>query len=328
MPDSGIQLLSSTVYGTKGLRLKHLDARRKLKELIDPDFHVLFDDEKIIAVITFCKRERPLEGIPLGYYIRYFSVDKTYQHLGVGKYLVSKAVSYYKETLTEPALVYAYIEGENLKSISVSNHFDPVINSSFKVLFFNRFKPKKNDLCYRANETDLAEVNEKLEKHNQMYISYNLARIGYQDNYFVLRRKDKIVAGLQAIETNWEVVNNPGFSGFMIQSVFSKIPFINRLAQGKKMQFVAVEGVFYDSANDFQLLLEHVLAELKQYVAFIYFDIKDHRLKEVENIELGLMSKIQKSPQVNILHFGWKLNDDLEEKLKKGVNYVSAYDIT
>lgn len=322
-------MLSSTVYGTKGLRLKHLDAKRKLKELIDPDFHVLFDGEKIVAVITFCKRRKPVKGVPVGYYIRYFSVDKAYQYLGLGQYLVGKAVNYYKETLTVPVLVYAYIEGENLKSIAVSNHFDPVINSSFKVLFFNRFKPKKNDLCSRMNKAVWNEVIGKVEEKNQENISYNPARIGYQNNYFVLERKENIVAGLQAIETSWEIVKNPGFSGFMTQHVFSKIPIINRLAQGRKMRFVAVEGVFYDSVKDFQLLLEHVLAELKQYIALIYFDIKDGRISEVENnMDLGLMSKIQKSPQINILHFGWQLDPETEEKLKNGVNYISAYDIT
>lgn len=311
------------------MRIKHLDVQRKIKELIKPDFHVLFDGEKIVAVIVFCRREYPLREVPRGYYIRYFSVDKDYQHLGLGKYLVREAVNYYKGNLSEPTLVYAYIEGENIKSLSVSNHFDPVINSSFKVLFFNRLSPGKNQNCKRVEKVDIEKIKEKVAVQNQNFISYNSTRIGYENNYFILERNGEIVAGLQAILTKWEIINNPGFSGFLIQNILSKIPYIKRLAQGRNMEFVAVEGVYYESVEDFQLLLEHVLAELKQYMAFIYLDVKDLRLKELQDSPgLGLMSKIQKSPQINILHFGWKLGREAEASLKNGINYISAYDVT
>lgn len=323
-------MLSETIYGTTGLRLKHLDAEKKVKELVEPDFHVMLDRKgRVVAVVVFCKRNHPFEGVQQSYYIRYFSVDKKYQQLGLGKVLVANAASFYKEILSVPTLVYAYIEGKNIRSISVSKHFEPKVVSSFKTLFFSRFNPRVNLACRNAGAEELDKVKALVSASNFDLVSFQTNRIGYQDNCFVFEENGVVVAGAQAILTNWEVVNNPGFSGFIMQKILPKLPFIKRLAQGDKMKFVSLEGLFYKDIKQMEILIEHILAKLSCNIAFIYFDMKDKRLPEFEqSVSLGLVSKVQKAPLVNVLHFGWRLSEDVEEKLIQSPNYISAYDIT
>lgn len=134
------QLLSETIYGTKGgLLLQHKDIARKLQSIKGAQFHTLWEGNELCAVAVYCQRKvfvKSLNKYLDAFYIRYFSVNPIFQNKGLGKLLTQKVETHYRNTIKEPTIFYAYIEQKNLKSQSVSNHFEPKKNGCIFTCLF------------------------------------------------------------------------------------------------------------------------------------------------------------------------------------------------
>ena len=326
------KLLRETVYGTKGVKINHRDTDKKLDQLIQPDFHTLWNGEELMAVAVYCKRtiNLELENID-AYYIRYFSVDINHQDKGLGKQLTERVEEHYKNNISGKVVFYAYIEEKNLKSIGVSNHFEPKIIGTMKTLFFSRFSPDKNKNCQIAQLEDIEKVKGLLQERYKDYTTVNLNRIGYEDSYYIYKENNKIIAGVQLVNTKWRIHSLPGFMGWLSLYIFPYIPFLNKVADGKNLKFSGVEGLYCLKGKEDELLilLEHAIASVSNYKAFIYLDVKDSLYKALEGRkDLGFMGKVQKSPSVRIIYQSFNLNEKDKAQLLSSSKYISAFDVT
>lgn len=325
-----VKLISTTIYGTKGLRLSHKNAERKVQELYCPDFHALWEEGELLAVAVYSKRDSQLGSEKIDtYYIRFFSVAQSAQNKGVGKLLTEKLEEYYRKNIKNKSVFYAYIENKNFRSVGVSKHFEPKKIGSLSIVFFSRFFPKKNANCFKATEGDLKSVREKLKVQYKNHVFSFFNRIGYDDLYYVYKEEGEVIAGVQFLKTKWRIHSLPGLMGWMTLNFFSKIPVLNKIADGKNVSFAGVEGVYCKSGrmDELMILLEHALAASGQNKAFIYFDGKDELYQKIKaRKDLGFMNKIQKAPSVRIIRMSVNLDEKDEDLLSSGLKYISAYD--
>ncbi len=319
------KLLSETIYGTKGgLLLQHKDIARKLQSIKGAQFHTLWEGNELCAVAVYCKREvfvKSLNKYVDAFYIRYFSVNPIFQNKGLGKLLTQKVEAYYRNTIKEPTIFYAYIEQKNLKSQSVSNHFEPKKMGVFSPVYFSRFFPKK---LKNIAKIDDAIANKFLqEKYKHLALYSNVA----EDDYFktISTTNNSVI---QYSVVNWEVHNYPS-NNFIMRNVLPKIPIVNRLAEGKRLRFIAVEQFYYEDRSDFFKLLEHILSVEKLYKSMIYLDHNDIHFEELtQSQQLGMMDKIQKRPSITMQIFFLHCDEDIQNEIIKNTKYISGFDVT
>ena len=326
-------LLAETIYGTKGLRYRHIGVEQKVLDLHKPTFHTLWEGDLLLAVSAYCDRTISHRGEQYdACYIRYFSVSPKHQGKGLGKLLTSKIEEHYRTNRPGPSVFYAYIEGENKKSMGVSKHFDPTITGKLKTTFISRFFPKTNSKVRKLKKEEMPQIKKQCDAFHQNFTTYFNHRINYKDNYFVWEENGKIVAGIQANPIQWKMENLPGFMGWLNLNILPHIPILKRLADGKVFNFIALEGAFHEAnrENELMKLIEHTMAAHKVYKAFTYRDIQDPLHAHLQQRkDLGLLSKIQHSPGVNIIcNFIGENDQSIKQSFTDSPKYISGFDVT
>lgn len=324
-----ISLLSNTVYGSTGIRYAHQNVEERVKDLVEPHFHTLWKEEKLVAVAAYCNRKIIVSSKDVStIYIRYFSVDSKFQGRGLGNYLTQCLADYYESIVASSTISYAYIEQKNIRSLSVSKRFDQKEVGQFKTIYFSRFYPKQNANVFKANQEDI----EQLFKHHTLkYVFFNSAKLNYKKGYRVYKVNGIVVAGIQANRVDWSIHNLPGVMGWLTQNIFHYLPIIGRLSPRNSFSFVGYEGVFIKEGyeKEFLQLLEHCLNEHKVYSAVLQLDVRDELYSAISKFKkLGLMSKIQKSHPVSILVNYRKTTKEIEKEIESKPKYISVFDLT
>lgn len=323
------KILRETIYGTKGLRYRHMDTDEKLDHVHAPDFHTLWLEDELVAVAAYCKRMVSSgEKYYPAYYIRYFSVSPKYQGKGLGKYLTEKLEQHYRSTVTEPTIFYAYIEKKNIRSMGVSERFKQESLGEFKSILFSRFRPH---LHSRFEKISPIEFETFVTQHYSGHALFLTDKLGYKNQCYGIRENGHLVAAVQANPVSWEVVNLPGAMGWLSRNILHFIPILGRLAPRSKLSFVAFEGLRTRQGHEDKIipLMTSCLARHKMYVGMNYLDLKDPLYNYLSNMDdMGWMRKIQDPPPVSFLCNFLNFTEQEKQPFFDSPKYLSCFDLT
>lgn len=317
-----MSLLSRTVYGSKGPQFRHLNRKERIKDLVSPDFHTLWKGNQLLGVAVYCNRTVSIASQKLdAYYIRYFAVEPNYKGQGIGKKLTKYAEQYYVVQVNSPTVFYAYIEGKNLPSLSVSNAFHQIDIGSFSTFLFSRVRPKKHSGFESSNP-------EVLKDKLRDYSLYTDQKIGYNNGVFCIKKNGKAAAIVQAQLAEWEVVKLPGILGWLTRNVIHFIPYVGRLAPRSKMRFVAFEGLWWSDMECLEQLIESCLYHFNCNIGMLYFDREDKNYEVIQKMNLGLLHKLQGETKAQFLANFLHCSDDVINASAKETKLISAFDLT
>ena len=322
-----VDLLSSTVYGSSGLRYTHLDAEQKIHDLTTPDFHTLWNGNELIAVAAYCKRKVKCSSTLYdAYYIRYFSVKPAHQGKGIGKLLTGKLESHYREKLTKETVFYAYIEKRNLQSIGVSNHFKQESIGAFKPVLFSRFFPKVAAGFEQISTTEYeAFVSDQYSEHALFHTN----KVGYKGQCYGIRNNGHLKVAIQANPVGWKLHNIPGMLGWLGRNIFHYLPILGRLSPRNKFHYLAFEGLCVKDQHLVSPLLESCLATFNRHVGMLYLDLTDPFFLFFEAEKgMGLMQKLQHPPSVSILCNFVNFDEKKKSNFHDFPKYISCFDLT
>ncbi len=324
-----INLLSNTIYGTKGLRYGHQNVKKRVYYLEKPHFHTLWLGNDLLAVAAYCQREILLNVNSLScIYIRYFAVNDNYQGQGLGKLLTENLYRYYESSLTKETVFYAYIEQKNVRSMGVSKRFKQEQIGQFKTVYFSRFFPKTQRGVVQLSNTEAIELLQENKSTKALFGTYKL---GYENGYYALKQNNEIVAGIQANKITWTIHNLPGLMGWLTRNVLHFSPVVGRLSPRNTFSFLTFEGVYLKENHEQDLLrlMEHCLSIYNVNSGILPLDVEDDLFKKLNcQSNLGLMHKIQPAPPVSILVNFFNVNKETEENLKQLPKYISGFDIS
>jgi len=323
-------LLANTIYGTKGLRYRHCDSEKRIDNLFNPDFHVAYADDKLAGCIVFCRRVDLNRNQEI-FYIRFFSVQPELRGNGIGKKLVEYAGDYYSKTQKLPAVFYAYIENENIRSMKVSKNMESMKNSQFKTVLFSRFNPKKSNRVEKIDSVDYPIIEKQLKAHYAIHSLFHLNTFSINNPYYVIRKNGEILAGIQSNNVKWEIVNIPGFNGFLMQKIIPRLPYLRKLFNPKSFEFISLENIIIKKGHeaDFFELLEGVMHDQNGNMAMTWLDTSDPMISAFTNKkELGFISRIQEPTPANIMLNFHDMDETGIAHFTNNPAYISAIDLT
>jgi hypothetical protein len=226
--------------------------------------------------------------------------------------------------------IYAYIEGENERSISFSEQMGLQKARAFKTLVFSRFRSTKHKGCRLLKEEEIPEIKNKLSDYYSAYTMFTLENIAFEKDYWVYEREGQIVAGVKVHRGSWELADIKGFTGFLLKRLLPSLPFFRSFVQPGDFRFNALEGLFHTEGEESALnpLLSQIASIHKTPLFLIWADPESgmyRRLKE--KVRPGLAGRLfhPVAGEVRVRFIGF---DDREKDafLKKPV-YLSSFDM-
>ncbi|MDQ1090444.1 hypothetical protein [Siphonobacter sp. SORGH_AS_1065] len=323
-----IDLLQSTLYGTKGIRYQQTGQERKIGLLYNPLFFHLYVDGTLQGIYCLDQRTIQCPWEIEGFYGRYLAVAESSQGNGYGQLLKNVAVAFVKDSCKFPYLLYSYIEGKNTRSIALSKKLDFKSIAQLKTCVFRRMFPSKDRRFVQAYPLEEPKLMNEVESFYSHYGLQTFGKIGYQDNYFVLKEGEEYMAGVQANPVTWKFKQMPGFVGKLMMNLFPKVPGLRRLFQ-PTYSFLALEGIFYKKGREdlVPLLLESLLAHFKLYTALVQADEKNP-IQELFKGKMGLLSGFQGGVTTHVMIKGNLLTEEQLQQLSQVPVYISSFDFT
>ena len=295
---AAVDLLKRTVYGTNGIHYQHTGQANKVEQLNRPFFFHLFLHNDLIGI--YCLDERPVnlsgELTVCGFYGRYLSVTPDHQHKGYGRLLKVEAVRYVETHAKAPYLLYSYIEEKNVRSLRLSEHEGFASVARLKTFLFRRYAPITDSRFACLADSEKVWLLTQLEHVYGSHALTTFARIGFQNNYFVLREENEIIAGVQANPVRWNFSNMPGFGGWLMMHVAPLTSITRRFFNPDQYQFVALEGIYWKPGREsvVPVLLESVLACFGFHTALLEVDTRDPLNALLTDVKkMGLLSGFQ-----------------------------------
>ncbi|RNC79953.1 MAG: hypothetical protein ED557_12525 [Balneola sp.] len=346
------KLLEQTIFGTKGkvrYRQKHIvDGMKSLKNL---EFIQIKKGDRLFGTTGVVSRNTTGLAPSLNsLYIRYLSINNPFRNQGKPNQNASRKASRVGTTLKQKigaeitnhfespflekdqkGVFYAFVESENYnsKELCITMGFYPQRRVS--TILFSRFSPKKSELCNEIKESGMASLKEKLSEHYSDHSFYFDDQLSDSGSYFVLEKEGKILAGVRCKPVHWELIEVPGFSGFLMQKVLPYLPVTNRLFKPKQFSFLAFDYAWTSSDNIDYLLevMEHCCAAHNINTGMIWCDTEAKIAQLFQNSgNLGFLNTIRKdvTAEVMMRFIGFEEREKVE-LLNKPV-FVSASDMT
>ena|SRR5690554_5942760 len=236
------QLLENTTLGTPGkLRYKPTNVHQNLKLHKGLEFIQIKKGHRVLGTAGVVSRKtNTIDSL----YVRYLSVfsplraAKTKQkNSNISKnnrlkqLIGSQLTNHFEEPFKQQnksGCFYAYVESENFQSKNLCELFGFSAQRTIHTLLFSRFFPKKKESIQQLNKGIVTEFKHQLEQfygNHSLLFTDDLNRYG---DLYTLNHEGTAVAGLRAKLVTWEIVEIPGFNGFLMQYVLPYLPLFRR----------------------------------------------------------------------------------------------------
>lgn len=312
-----IKLLESVTLGSNGARYKHLDTRKKIKQLYRPLFLTLEWNEKLMGNITFCRRD-------CGWYVRYFAFSDLVQAQKSQRknknegFLKKELKKFFKNAIESthedhPELFYAYIDPKNTRSLWMSQQFGFEVQAKIATQTFSRIKPKeiKNVRALTDQELDKHSVilKEHYKNHQLYFAKHTFNKFpfyGYFDD------SGKLLATVKVQLANWRLERLSGKAGGLITRAIPFIPGVRKIIKPNNYYFSTAETVWVDQSLDQKeqgktlcKLFEGVLFHEKTNSLIWWVDKKEKTYRAVKSlINWGLMHNLNGVNEVDLVTLG------------------------
>ncbi len=331
VPEEIISFFEQTNWGSAGAVYVRKNSSELVRLLKNPYLLAVQKGDEIVGTAVFCHTTPLVLGSPYNcYIIRYFAASRAIQGKKIMKHYAGKVMEVVRDAESEKTIYVGCVEKGNIRSYKVVSNagYEPL--GLLSVCAFSRFFPKaqKN----RARIHTEVEKSEVLKLLRTFYAKHVLVHFDYlflRDNYFVIREQGEIVAGCQFHRVHWAINKMPGFMGKIIMNVLPNIPFINKLFNPKRFEFLAFEGIYFKAGHENTLLklFEGLLHQEKINAALFWMgETCPHREVIQQHGKLGLMQHFVKDSGVYIMTSYRNMSDEEIAPLKSGPLYASAFD--
>lgn len=349
--DELIRHMHDTLLGMPGgFQYYHTNVSDRLHSLDENYFLYLRKSGKMLGSVGFCGRVSEVLGFRHNVWmVRYFSIKAPMRSVPsetgerdslekrssvLGRFIKPvidnpSLLKNGKQKEVESAIIFGIIDQTNIRSrnFAGSAGFQSIGRINF--FPFSRFRPK---LSTRVSPLPDKEQGKMIRLLNSFYKDYTLLtteNLFQGRDYYVIREKDEIIAGMQVYPVTWNVVNfGSGFANGMIRMI-TAIPYFRRRINPKNLNLLAFDGMYVKkgSENILYELMEGVLALKKVYVGLIIADEQSHLNNLFNRIgKRGPIYSMVGSFHADVMAKFINMPENVMDYYRKLPKYISSYD--
>lgn len=336
--DQVVNLLTNNRIGTPGKSMvyEHRNVLKKIQELTQPYFVNLTIRNNLFGTVCFSKRHFIVQGKSKpAFYIRYFSFIENFRsnsNVGINKKRKNSLIKKDIFRLLEgegfeedtPIIFYAYVDSENIRSSRLIHEFGFSTTGTLSSIIFSRIFPKADKNVLKAEKRDFPDILKALKDYYNDFQFVTFDDLFKNNDYYLIKVNDQIVAGAQANHEEWYIVDIPGFKGWILKNLIPGIPFINRLFK-PEFKFISFNAIYCKDGyeRELQNLFSCLLSKFKVHTALMSMDQNSKLYNQVKKLNLGLTHTIQGETQSSIVI----KSTDKSYNQKHLPFYISAFDI-
>ena len=352
------QELMEHMYGTVmgqpgGIQYHHTDLEDRLKSGHEDYFMFLRKSGRMLGSVGFCGKPTVTAGLEHdSWLIRYFSIkapirgvpkkrktkeelqDENKRSTVLGRFIqpiFADPSQLRKEELRtgKPAIIFATIDRTNLRSMNFSAQMGLETIGSFAAFTFSRLRPRKSvriaSVTPPEQETILEQITGFYKDHTLFYSD----AIFKNDDYYVIREKGRMVAGVQIYEVAWKILDFGNRITNRASALLSRILGLRHRINEEKISFLAFDALYCEPGHEGALyeLLEGLLHQKGHYIGMMMMDVQS-----------GLYQTFMKRKKLGFLYtlMGAKFADvrvrfiQIPEKIKQVFHerptYIPTYD--
>jgi hypothetical protein len=331
IPEEAIKFLKSIAWGSEGTLYEHKNTEEHIRSLEDPMLFALWKDDRIQATTVLSNRKISVNEKQFkSYYFRYFAIAPELRGSGIMPRYSQQLLKGLLDEQEEKTIFYSHVEKNNRPSFRVTEMAGLKNSASFKTTGFSRFFPKWDNRIEKI--TADADKNEVLALLKDFYRKHSFVQfhsVFQNDNYYVIRENDRIIAGCQYHRVHWKIKAMPGMKGKIIMNIVPWIPLINKLFNPKWFEFLALEAIYFKKGHEDELkkLFEGLLAKEKLHSAMFWMGSTcPYREIITKKGRLGLFNSFIKNSEGSVMVATKYLTEEDILLVRTVPVYVSAFD--
>jgi len=331
VPEKIISFFEQTSWGSAGAVYERKNSSELIRLLKNPYLFAVQKSEEIVGTAVFCHTTPLVLGLPYNcYIIRYFAASDAIRGKKLMKYYGGKVMEVVRDAEKEKTIYVGCVEKGNIRSYKVVENagYEPL--GLLSVSAFSRFFPKaQKNIARIKTESERKEMLDLLHAFYSKHVLVHFDYLFLNDNYFVVRENGEVVAGCQFHRVHWAINNMPGFMGKIIMHVLPNVPFINKLFNPKRFEFLAFEGIYFKPGREQSLykLFEGLLYQEGLNSALFWMgESCPYRKAIQQHGNTGLLQHFVKDSGVYIMTSYRNMSAEEIDLLKSGPLYASAFD--
>lgn len=352
--DDIVGLLENTVLGSEGgMRYSMQNIRERIINYGDGlSFLALYKRDSLTGAIGLCRRRTINCGVEHdSTYLRYLAVRSAFQAtaapgrhrerlLHAGESFKHKIFSIFNQPFNDvvgaepnpaPHIRYAYVESRNERSKNLIYQAGFEYIRSFLTIAFSRFNPSVKTDVSRLSPEEEPEMSGILADYYKKYCFYSDEFSFFDHGYYVLRKKNTIVAGVCAIPTMYQVVNIPGVWGWILMKIMPNLPYFRRLFRPGEFKYLVLTSIYCREGNEHLLpdLFESVCASKGYNTALTWLDDHSELYESLRtNRRMGTLNRILNAKPGLVYASFSNVDQEEREKFYECPAYISGFDFS
>lgn len=345
-----LSLLQQTVFGTKGkVRYRQKQIAEGMKSQKNLEFIQILKRDRVLGTTGVVTRETSgLQNGIKSLYVRYLSVNNPFRKKEkkqaqertirkertsnpLKKLIGDQITDHFEKPVyeaNEKASFYAFVESENYnsKELCINLGFYPTRQVS--TILFSRFFPKESSRVSQTQSNSQSTVREMLSAFYEEHSFYFEDRLFESGTYLTLKREGEVVAGIRYKTVNWEIVEVPGFSGFMMQKVLPYLPLTRKLFNPRNLNFLAFDYAWGKTELILELM-EHASADSGINLGMFWGDVNSETILALKKSgKLGFLYAMNGEVTAEVMQRFINLDEEEQKELLEKPVFVSALDMT
>lgn len=270
-----VEFLERTVWGSGGVQYTMPGMAEVLNRLKKPLFLSLTESGALVAVSTIIEKTTRLGGKDYPACYSYaLAVAPAKRRHGYGALLAEQALRYCLSRMGEKGIFYGYVEADNTRSLKTIQKVGRRSVGQFHTLVISRLRPKDDARVEKPGETGRDQLVQLLTKQYENHALLDFDQSVNLEDYYIFRRGEEIVAGVQCARRHLTIRHLPGASGVILIKVLPYIPLLRSLLPDRNYHFLTFGNIYAGRGQEMEIftLMEALLARNQLNFGMIYLD--------------------------------------------------------
>lgn len=349
-----IDHMLSTVLGQPGsFRYQHLNLEERLTEDGENYFMFLKKGDRMMGSVGFVGRHASTAGVAHdSWMIRFFSIkapmgsvpkrrkskadlkDEGKRTTVLGRFIrpVFANPSQLREGAgeeTAPAIIYALIEQNNLRSMNFSTQMGLETVGVVTTFTFSRLRPRTSGRIEKLPEQEQDAMRSLLHDSYKDYTLFFSEPLFKEPGYFVIRESGRVVAGIQAYAVSWRIIDFGGRAANQLVRLVTMIPWVRKRIDPREVRLLAFDGIYCEPGHEETLyeLMEGVLEHTGTYVGMMMMDL-DSDLYRIfrDRQKLGILHRLTGSYNADVRVRFINLPEEVRQHFQDRPTFIPTYD--